>query len=155
MECDRLAQTLHQFVQRTALADHGKLEALADVPATAATDDRVNDLSGGRVGVDRVSGPGFGGCAANRSRFGTTVGGADFVNASRHPPEVVEAVYVMRRCVDATATHDVGEHSSGVELRESQDDLARAKPPVVATATDPASRAEDLLVHRHTMNIQL
>jgi hypothetical protein len=155
MERNRLAQALDQFVQRAALADHGKLEALADVPTATATNDCVNDFSRRRVGVERGTGPRFGGCKANGSGPGTTVGGADLVHAPRHPTKVVQPVCVVRGRVDAATTHDVCEHRSGVQVRESQDDLARAKPPVVTPATDPASRAEDLLVHRHADNIQV
>jgi hypothetical protein len=150
-----LAQAIDQFVQRATLTDDRNLEALPDVPAATAADHRMNGFTRRRVPVYRVACPRFGYRAPGRFRLGTAIRVADLVHPSRYSREVVQAVCVVRWCVDTATTHDVCEHRAPVEMRECLNDVARSKPPAAALATDPASRAENLFVDRHALNIHL
>jgi hypothetical protein len=155
MQCHRLAQAIDQLVQRATLTDDGNLEALAEVPAATAADHRVNGFSRRRVPVCLVAGAGLGNRTPGRFQPGPTIRPADFVHPSRYSPEVVQAVWMVSWCVDTATTHDVREHRARVEMRESLNDVARSKAPATALATDPARRAKNFFVDRHTLNIHL
>jgi hypothetical protein len=155
MQRHRLAQAIDQFVQRATLADDGNLEALSYVPATTAADHRMNGFSRRRVPVCCVASSGLGNRAPGWFKPLMTIRAADFVHPSRHALEVIQAVCMVCRRIDAASTHDVGEHGARVEMREGQNDVARSKPPAATPATDPESSAEDLFMDCHTFNIHL
>jgi hypothetical protein len=155
MQRQCLAQAIDQFVQRATLTDDRNLEALAHIPAATAADHRVNGFTRRHVPVNCIACPRLGHRAPVRLRPGTAIRVADLVHTSRYSPEVIQAVRVVRRCVDTATTHDVCEHRALVEMRECLNNFARSKPPAAALATDPASRVEYLFVDRHSLNIHL
>ena len=155
MQLDRLAEAIDQFVECAALTDDGNLEALADVPSTITADHRVHGFQRRRIPVGCVACSRLRNRTSLRFRTGNPITATDFVQPTRNAREVIQTVGVVSRCVDTATTHDVREHGPCVEMRESQNDLVRSKPPDATPATDPAYRVKNLVVDRHEFNVQV
>jgi hypothetical protein len=134
MQRDRLAQTIDQLIQRATLADDGYLETFADIPTAATADHRMHGFSEGRILMCCIARSRIRNRTSYRLRPGTAIRTADFVESSRDPLKVVDAVRVVRRSVDTATAHNVRADCPGVEMRERENDLARPEPPAATSA---------------------